>query len=75
MAESEIDVGIQPVMDFSSPFAPPSARVFLSDALENGAGTAHIWASLADSRHCWSSSLAVEVPLTIRSGAPRRRAS
>jgi DEAD/DEAH box helicase domain-containing protein len=38
VAESEIDVGIQPVMDFSSPFAPPSARVFLSDALENGAG-------------------------------------
>jgi Lhr-like helicase len=38
VAESELDVGIQPVMDFSSPFAPPSARVFLSDALENGAG-------------------------------------
>lgn len=38
VAESELDLGIQPVMDFSSPFAPPSARVFLSDALENGAG-------------------------------------
>jgi Lhr-like helicase len=38
VAESELDLGIQPVMDFSSPFAPPSARIFLSDALENGAG-------------------------------------
>lgn len=38
VAESELDLGIQPIMDFSSPFAPPSARVFLSDALENGAG-------------------------------------
>jgi len=38
VAESELDLGIQPVMDFSSPFAPPSARVFLSDALDNGAG-------------------------------------
>lgn len=38
IAESELDLGIQPIMDFSSPFAPPSARVFLSDALENGAG-------------------------------------
>ncbi len=38
VAESELDLGLQPVMDFSSPFAPPSARVFLSDALENGAG-------------------------------------
>jgi hypothetical protein len=38
IAESKLDLGIQPVMDFSSPFAPPSARVFLSDALENGAG-------------------------------------
>lgn len=38
VAESELDLGIQPVMDFSTPFAPPSARVFLSDALENGAG-------------------------------------
>jgi hypothetical protein len=25
-------------MDFSSPFAPPSARIFMSDTLENGAG-------------------------------------
>jgi len=38
VAESELDLGIQPIMDFSSPFAPPSARVFLSDTLENGAG-------------------------------------
>jgi hypothetical protein len=38
VAESELDLGLQPVMDFSSPFAPPSARVFISDALENGAG-------------------------------------
>ncbi len=38
VAESELDLGIQPVMDFSSPFAPPSARVFISDSLENGAG-------------------------------------
>ena len=38
VAESELELGIQPIMDFSSPFAPPSARVFLSDSLENGAG-------------------------------------
>lgn len=38
VAESELDLGIQPIMDFSSPFAPPSARVFISDSLENGAG-------------------------------------
>ena len=38
VAESELDLGIQPVMDFSNPFAPPSARVFISDSLENGAG-------------------------------------
>jgi DEAD/DEAH box helicase domain-containing protein len=38
IAESELDVGIQPVMDFTSPFAPPSARIFISDSLENGAG-------------------------------------
>jgi hypothetical protein len=25
-------------MDFTSPFAPPSARIFISDSLENGAG-------------------------------------
>ncbi|MGE3993575.1 MAG: helicase, partial [Pseudorhodoplanes sp.] len=36
--ESELDVGIQPVPDVSTPFAPPSARIFLSDSLENGAG-------------------------------------
>ncbi len=38
VSESELDLGIQPVVDFSSPFAPPSARVFVSDSLENGAG-------------------------------------
>ncbi len=38
VAESELDLGIQPVLDFSSPFAPPSARIFISDSLENGAG-------------------------------------
>lgn len=36
--EAELDLGIHPVMDFSSPFAPPSARIFISDTLENGAG-------------------------------------
>jgi Lhr-like helicase len=38
VAEDELDLGIQPVLDFSSPFSPPSARVFVSDSLENGAG-------------------------------------
>lgn len=38
VAESELDLGIQPIEDFSSPFAPPSARIFMSDSLENGAG-------------------------------------
>lgn len=38
VAESELDVGIQPVMDMRTPFAPPSARIFVSDSLENGAG-------------------------------------
>jgi len=38
VAESELDVGIQPVMDMRTPFAPPSARIFISDSLENGAG-------------------------------------
>jgi hypothetical protein len=36
--ESELDLGIQPVVDFASPFAPPSAKIFISDSLENGAG-------------------------------------
>ena len=36
--ESELDVGIQPTIDPNSPFAQPSARVFISDSLENGAG-------------------------------------
>lgn len=38
VAESELDVGIQPIMDMRTPFAPPSARIFVSDSLENGAG-------------------------------------
>jgi hypothetical protein len=38
VSESELDVGIQPVTDFNSPFTPPTAKVFLSDSLENGAG-------------------------------------
>ena len=38
VADSELDVGIQPLMDVRTPFAPPSARVFISDSLENGAG-------------------------------------
>jgi DEAD/DEAH box helicase domain-containing protein len=36
--ESEIEMGIQPFKDFSVPFEPPSAKIFLSDTLENGAG-------------------------------------
>lgn len=38
VAESELDVGMQPIMDVTTPFAPPSARIFISDSLENGAG-------------------------------------
>ena len=38
VAESELDVGIQPLLDMNTPFAPPSAKVFISDSLENGAG-------------------------------------
>jgi Lhr-like helicase len=36
--ESELDLGLQPVLDLTTPFAPPSAKIFLSDSLENGAG-------------------------------------
>jgi ATP-dependent helicase YprA (DUF1998 family) len=36
--ESELDLGIQPVADLSAPFASPTARIFISDSLENGAG-------------------------------------
>ena len=36
--ESELDLGIQPIRDLSTPFAPPTARIFISDSLENGAG-------------------------------------
>lgn len=38
VAESELDVGLQPILDLHTPFAPPTARIFLSDSLENGAG-------------------------------------
>ena len=38
VAESELDVGIQPLIDVNIPFAPPTARVFISDSLDNGAG-------------------------------------
>lgn len=38
VADSELDVGIQPLMDLYTPFAPPTARIFISDSLENGAG-------------------------------------
>lgn len=38
VAESELDVGLQPFMDPRMPVAPLSARVFISDHLENGAG-------------------------------------
>ena len=36
--EAELEMGLQPFRDFNVPFEPPSARIFLSDALENGAG-------------------------------------
>ena len=38
VAESEIEMGLQPFKDFSVPFEPPSARLFLSDTLKIGAG-------------------------------------
>lgn len=38
VAESELDVGIQPLLETNVPFAPPTARVFISDSLDNGAG-------------------------------------
>ena len=38
ISEAELDLGIQPVADPSTPFAPPTARIFISDSLENGAG-------------------------------------
>ncbi len=38
VADSELDVGVQPLMDLYTPFAPPTARIFVSDSLENGAG-------------------------------------
>ena len=38
VADSELDVGMQPLIDLTTPFAPPTARIFISDSLENGAG-------------------------------------
>lgn len=38
VAESELDVGVNPIRDPQVPFAVPSARIFISDTLENGAG-------------------------------------
>jgi len=38
VSEAELDIGIQPIPDLSTPFAPPSPRIFMSDSLENGAG-------------------------------------
>jgi Lhr-like helicase len=38
IAESELDIGVNPTRDLGIPFAPPSARIFISDTLENGAG-------------------------------------
>ena len=38
VATSELEVGIQPVINFSVPFAPPTAQIFICDTLENGAG-------------------------------------
>lgn len=38
ISEGEIDMGLQPFRDYSVPFEPPSARLFLSDSHENGAG-------------------------------------
>lgn len=36
--DSELDVGIQPFTDFNGPSGSASARIFISDNLENGAG-------------------------------------
>jgi Lhr-like helicase len=38
VATSELEVGIQPVINLTVPFAPPTAQVFICDTLENGAG-------------------------------------
>lgn len=38
IAEGELDVGMQPLLDPGVPFSLPSARIFISDSLENGAG-------------------------------------
>jgi DEAD/DEAH box helicase domain-containing protein len=38
VATSELEVGIQPVVNLTVPFAPPSAQIFICDTLENGAG-------------------------------------
>src|SRR5262249_31429055 len=38
VAESELDVGIQPQIDMRTPFAPPTASTFIPATLKNGAG-------------------------------------
>ncbi len=36
--ESELELGLQPVQDPTNSLAPPTAKIFISDSLENGAG-------------------------------------
>ncbi|MGH9028994.1 MAG: hypothetical protein ACRDV4_05205, partial [Acidimicrobiales bacterium] len=38
VSEDELNLGIETIHDFFVPFAPPSARLFMSDDLDNGAG-------------------------------------
>ena len=45
VSQAELDVGIQPIIDPRSPFFPPSARIFISDSLENGAGYSSYFAN------------------------------
>ncbi|MCB9759548.1 MAG: DEAD/DEAH box helicase [Alphaproteobacteria bacterium] len=51
VAESELDVGIQPLLDMNTPFAPPTARIFVSDSLENGAGYSTYLGNPAEFEH------------------------
>ncbi len=36
--EDELNLGIETILDYDIPFSPPSARLFMSDDLDNGAG-------------------------------------
>ena len=65
--EAELDLGIQPASDLSTPFAPPTARIFISDSLENGAGYSTflgdprrfeelLWFVLGQARPSWTRS-------------------